>query len=219
MLKYLIIFIFWFHKSHNRKLHKTVKYYNVIRNFIFYITRKKNHFNMFEMFSAFFFLFPPADPLHFTLSPCSLLQCIHRLRRIKSNNKSIWKCDSIQCRYKGLWAWGLASAGAGWFLTLPHRGGLWVSLHPYSLKRPPRLFQQNTCFGLKGRFSSVPRHTACREPVPVVLQALPCCQRWVFLMESCRTLGPVGSAALSMTQKTQHREKDPEQQSGHFACI
>lgn len=49
---------------------------------------------------------------------------------------------------------------------------------------------------------------ACREPFLVLLQALPCHQRWVFLMESCRTLGPVGSAALSTRQRTQHRERE-----------
>lgn len=34
-----------------------------------------------------------------------------------------------------------------------------------------------------------------------------------------RTLRAVSSAALGTTQKTQHKEKDLHQQSGHFKCI
>lgn len=57
---------------------------------MFYITGKKNHhFNIFEMFSAFFLLVPPSDPLHFILNSHSLLPSKHRLRRIKNNNESI----------------------------------------------------------------------------------------------------------------------------------
>lgn len=57
---------------------------------MFYITEKKNHFNMFEMFSAFFFLLvPPSDPLHFILSSRSLLRSKHGLRRTKTNKRSI----------------------------------------------------------------------------------------------------------------------------------
>lgn len=49
-----------------------------------------------------------------------------------------------------------------------------------------------------------------------MLQALPCHQRWAFLLQSQRTLCLVGSAALGTTQKTQHKEKDLDQQLGHF---
>lgn len=96
MLKYLIIFIFWFHKSHNRKLHKTVKYY-VIRNFMFHISGKK--FNILKCFLLFSFLFHHLDPLHFTLILYSFLQSKYRLKRIKTN-KSIWKCVLIPRKKK-----------------------------------------------------------------------------------------------------------------------
>lgn len=96
MLKYLIIFIFWFHKSHNRKLHKTVKYY-VIRNFMVYISGK--NFNILKCFLLFSVLFHHLDPLHFTLILYSSLQSKYRLKRIK-NNKSIWKCVLIPRKKK-----------------------------------------------------------------------------------------------------------------------
>ena len=100
MLKYLIIFIFWFHKSHNRKLHKTVKYYNVIRNFMFYITGKKIILIYWNVFCFFSFLFHHLDTFHFIRSFYSFLQSKYRLMRIKNNNKSIWKCVLIPKKKK-----------------------------------------------------------------------------------------------------------------------
>lgn len=95
--------------------------------------------------------------------------------------------------------------------------GLWVSPHLFP-EVPTQAFPTKYLIWIERMFELFSKAYSVQRTFPC--QALPCRHRWVFLMESCRTLCPVGSAALGTTQKnTTQREKYLEQQSGHFKCI